>query len=218
MTNEVQTASRATDLEQLEKLFGPAPVLSTESVEAYEAIMTRCFESVNPRDFIEKLLTRDVVDASWEINRYMRHKNLAIERKFRVRIEYEERRAKEEAQKPHAYRHPLNEKQPEKDFDRLNELECVFHESVDDVDKIVLRKPADLDHARALEDGIKFYEKLDRLLNATVARRNNALEQLERYRTGLGQHLRHVSEEIIDAEFSTAESDAGQETLVPSDE
>jgi hypothetical protein len=218
MTNEVQTASRAVDSVQLKKLFGPEPVLSTESVEAYNAIVTLCLDSVRPRDFMEQLLTKDVVDASWEIRRYMWHKCLGIERKCRARIEYQEKSATEEAERreQRLARQQETAKNLKTEQERVYELQYNIDESVDDVDKILLRKPEELDHARSLEEGIEFHEKLDRLLNASVARRNNALEQLERYRNGLGQQLRGVSQEIIDAECSEAETHAGQEMIVPS--
>jgi hypothetical protein len=40
------------------------------------------------------------------------------------------------------------------------------------------------------------------LLNAATARRDDVLEQLDRYRDGLGRYLRAVSDEIIDGECS----------------
>lgn len=189
-------------------------MLSTESIEDYNAILSFCVDSVRPKDFIEQMFVRDVVDASWEIRRYVRHKSLAIERTFHGRIENLTQIESDEAKKPHAYRQEKTANMPETDLDRAGELENVVDKSIDDVDKILLRKPADLDHSRALEAGIEFHEKLDRLLNAAVARRDNALEQLERYRNGLGQHLRRVSDEVIDAEFNETSNDARQVSLV----
>ncbi len=211
MANELQTAPHKYNSEQLDAIFGSAPVLSTESIDSYKAMVSLCLDSVKPGDFIEQLLVRDIVDASWEIRRYVRHKSWGIERNFRDRVEQLERAEKEEAKKPSAFRVPAGTKEPETDADRLSELEYVIDESVPDVDNIILRKPADLDHARALEAGIEFHEKLDRLLNTAFARRDDALGQLERYRTGLGQHLRQVSSEIIDAEFTDASVGADRE-------
>lgn len=55
------------------------------------------------------------------------------------------------------------------------------------------------------ESGIDYYERLDRLMGVAVARRKGVLEQIDLYRVGLGERLRRVSDEIIDAEFSEAE-------------
>ena len=77
--------------------------------------------------------------------------------------------------------------------------------TVPEVDDI-FGPPDEVDHARALQSGIEYYEKLDDLLG--VARRDDVLAQLDFYRQGLGQRLRRVSDEIIDAEF--------KETAAPS--
>jgi hypothetical protein len=216
MTNGVQTTTYAINSVQFENFFGPPPVLSTESAEVYKAILSFCSDSVKPKNFIEHLLVRDVVDASWEIRRYVAHKTLMIDRKYRNRIEYLARRAKEVAENPDAIRLRKDAKESLTELDRAYELEFAAEATLHDVTKIIKREPVDLDHARALEEGIEIYEKLDRLLNAAIARRDNALSQLERYRNGLGQHLRRVSDGIIDAEFSEAETDVGQEVTSPS--
>lgn len=210
MASKLQTRTAAANLAALKNFFGPPPVLSNESIDGYNAILTRCLDSVEPRDFIEQLLTGDVADATWEIRRYMRHKSLGIERRYREQIEYQAKKTEEEAE-----RRAEKAKEQATEHDRIHELELVMDATVNDVDEILARKPEDLDYAKALEQGIEFHEKLDALLNAAVARRNNALEQLERYRNGLS-YLRSVSEEIIDAEFSDAKTDAGQDPPVPS--
>ena len=49
----------------------------------------------------------------------------------------------------------------------------------------MLQSPTEFDHADALEHGIEYAERLDKLLNAATARRDDVLRQLERYRDGL---------------------------------
>ena len=81
--------------------------------------------------------------------------------------------------------------------------------TVPEVDDI-FGPPDEVDHARALQSGIDYYEKLDDLLGVAIDRRNDVLAQLDFYRQGLGQRLRRVSDEIIDAEFKeTAPTIAG---------
>jgi len=43
-----------------------------------------------------------------------------------------------------------------------------------------------------------FQERLDRLINGATKRRNDALQLLEYYRTGLGRRLRELTDNIID--------------------
>jgi hypothetical protein len=144
------------------------------------------------------------------------HKNWSIERKFRDRIKYEAKREKGYAERKKQLFDSQPPKEPEEspELERVDELDCDIDESPTDVKRIL--QSDELDHARALENAIEFHEKLDKLLNAAVARRDNALEQLERYRNGLGHYLRWISDEIIDAEFSDAETNGGEHSVVPS--
>lgn len=219
---------------ELKKLFGPPPVLSSESIKTYNSMVARSLDSVKPRDFIEQLLTRDIVDASWEICRYLKHKSLTFEHNLRERLKQQEKSAREYVERRKqqlAIEQEKKANQPETELDRVGELQLVIDESVNEVERILQQRPVDLaiddgtflqrklgdlDHAQALKEAIDFHEKLDRLLNAAVARRNNAIDQLERYRNGLGQHIRQLSDEIIDAQFSEARLDPSQEPPGPS--
>jgi hypothetical protein len=49
------------------------------------------------------------------------------------------------------------------------------------IDALLLRPAEELDHARALEVAMVYYQPLDRLLNAAMARRNAILDDIERY-------------------------------------
>jgi hypothetical protein len=65
MSDESQSKAIAAN-SALTEIFGPPPVLSTENIEAYNAMVAYCSNSVKPRDFIEQMLIRDLVHASWE--------------------------------------------------------------------------------------------------------------------------------------------------------
>jgi hypothetical protein len=66
----------------------------------------------------------------------------------------------------------------------------------------------DLDHARGLEEGIDYIERLDKLINSATLRYNNALNQLERYKE-LQAALRSVSEAAV-AEYSAIKPESRQ--------
>jgi hypothetical protein len=91
---------------------------------------------------------------------------------------------------------------PTSQYERWLELEKVIDGGISDVDEIVEGPADDLDHAKALQSGIEYFQQLDRLMSVQVDRRNEVIEQIEFYRHGLGQHLRQISDDIIDGEFS----------------
>jgi hypothetical protein len=206
MSLELQTRLNASVLAELGDLLGPPPVLSTEDPKAYGEIKARLFQSIAPRDFVEQLLINEVAECTWLIKRYTRHMTLAIEGKFRQLREFQAKRAKALAQSKDAQarKSAASDREPATELGRMYQLEDTVDGTVKDVDAILDAPAVELDHVRALEAGIVYYRQLDQLLNAAVARRNSALEQLERYRHGWGKRLRKASDEIIDAEFNDA--------------
>jgi len=212
MSNDLQTTSTtANDLAELKELFGPPPVLSSEDSKAYDAVMVRFVECIKPKDFIEQMFIKDLTDSTWEIKRYSRHKALLIEREYDALVEEAEQ--DEEAQQDQQTEQKEQTEQDEQtqqadsptQYERMLELEQVVDSAVPDVDEIVTSTPEELLQAEALESGIDYYERLDRLMGVAMGRRKDVLEQIDLYRVGLGERLRRVSDEIIDAEFSEAE-------------
>src|SRR5262245_39747171 len=98
MAKDLQNASFTTDFVDLKKLFGPPPVLNSEDLEAYDAMLAHILKSLNASDFIEQMLAKDLTDATWEMKRYSRHKALVIERQYRERQEMEEAEEAEETE------------------------------------------------------------------------------------------------------------------------
>ncbi|MGO8794070.1 MAG: hypothetical protein ACLQLC_04540 [Candidatus Sulfotelmatobacter sp.] len=185
-------------------LFGPPPVLTTEETQHYEEVWRSLIESLKPRDFLELLLIKQVQTETWKILRYTRHQSVGIERRFRQSLRFQIQRRKEQKARREMLARELAEKtgRPITDFERLIHLDGVVESSVYEVDQILERTPTELAHNEALEAGIAFQEQLDRLIDSAVRRRNQALQVLELYREGLGQHWRKISDEIIDAAAS----------------
>ena len=191
MTYESQTSRTSADVADFLQLFGPPPVLSSESIEAYELMMARLLECFAPQDFMEQLLVKEIADSTWEATRVMRHKTLVMERRVRDRLGHQEARRKLAAQPKDAPSDPKAAKwKPATPEDILDGL-------VAEVDAILLPPATELAHARALELGMDYHESLDKALITALARRDKALEQLERYRDGLGAQLRQASDKII---------------------
>jgi hypothetical protein len=213
-------------VDEMKRSFGPPPVLSSEDLEAYDRIMTGFVKCFSPRDFFEQLLLKVTVDATWEYIRYSRHKTLAIERKFRQSFEFQEKRKKILAQRREEQRKDaLESKELQESGDLTPEqrkfaLEWSILASAEEVDELLEHAAEERDHARALENGIVYYQALNDLAKDALHCRDDSLEQLERYREGLGASMRAVSDEIIDAEFKIAgpASTSAETPLVPENE
>jgi hypothetical protein len=201
MSNQPQDKNIKPDLSKLKALFGPPPVLSSESEERYYDIMSRMMTCLSPRDFTEHLLVKDIVDATWEMMRLARHKTLAIERKLRIQIAFQARRRESQKEQREEFKRILSG-QKGTEVERASDLVDVIDHTVMDVEKILGRTPQELDHAAALQESIDYQEQLDGPYIEAMARRNDTLEQLERYRDNLGQAASWISDELIDAEYS----------------
>jgi hypothetical protein len=85
--------------------------------------------------------------------------------------------------------------------DWVDEYEAAIEEQNMEALRILEQVPQEADHAKALQAGIEYYERLNRLHLGAIAGRNGALAQIEFYREGLGRVLRRASDEIIDGDF-----------------
>jgi hypothetical protein len=186
-------------LAEFKRLFGPPPVLSTESVEAYHDMMASFTEALRPRDLLEYTFVKELTDATWDLIRYTRHKALAMDRKFRARLEHQAKRAKLAKERKEALTKELADQVHKAATlaDRKLQLEIDLMDSAGDICEILARPPEELDHAQALEDAIEYHERLDTLLNTAISRRNNVLEQLQQYRDGLCSYEQHLFEELF---------------------
>ncbi len=187
---------------QLRQLLGAPPVLSTERIRSYQEIMGRLMECLAPCDFMEQMFVKELTDCTWEMARYTRQKTLAMERGFRKHLKFPGQdalaakdtvplAAQDKAQD--IVQDIAQDMAPQKAAGESNSL-------VDGADAISV----ELDHAHALEATLGYHERVDRLLITATARRNNVLDQIERYRDGLGYRLRQASDRIIEGEFDAA--------------
>ena len=80
------------DKNEFNSLLGAPPVWSTENVEDYYRVLENLMNCLGARDFMEKILIRDVAVTTWEIIRMGRQKGLGVERKFRERLQFQAKR------------------------------------------------------------------------------------------------------------------------------
>ena len=178
MTDVQQHAknSTAAKLARLERVCGRFPVLSSENRQDYEELLMPLLEHHRPRNFLGERLIKYLADEEWEISRYKRHKILLIERRFRARLAFQAYREKAAKEDKAALANKFAEHRgqfvlPEEALDGV----------VAEVDAMLLRPAEELEHARALEVGIVYFEHLDRLLNTAIVRRNAILAEIDRY-------------------------------------
>ena len=185
-------------------MLGEPPVLSSENAENYNLMWQKLIECFMPADLMELLLVRQIQNETWKIIRLHHHQTLAVERRFRETNGFLAERRKELKAKKQTLAEELARKsrQPMTEYSKLIELDDTIMSTLADLDEIDARQPSELEHNRALEQGIVFQERIDRLLNSAHKRRNDALQWLDLYRHGSGQHWREISDQIIIAEVS----------------
>jgi hypothetical protein len=186
---------------EIRELLGPAPLLRGEDPARYAGILAQLAAAVRPRDFVEWIWVRDLVDLGWEAARARAAKT--------ARIAMERRRAMEAlwfAQ----YTSDLDA-YPSMKSDSNAALELIFAgDWPDEVayfhfvlkERFGLAPTAvdDVAYALALAD----IEKLQRLIDNAGARRDAILREIDRRRESLARRLRQAAaelDEIIDAEF-----------------
>jgi hypothetical protein len=199
MTIEGEKAAPQFTLADSKILFGPPPVLSSENIEYYDAMWNQLTAYITPIDIVELMLVRNLVDATWELQRYVRHRTLSVERRFRKSREFQQKRAENIKNRREEEIRRLAQKMgvPADDFLRMCQLDSEMDQIAVDIDEIFERIPTELEHASALESAIEYHEQLERLINGAQRRRDNALRLLDLFRSGLGQRLREASDRII---------------------
>jgi hypothetical protein len=217
MTRLADETSSAKLLAEFKQLFGPPPVLRSESMEAFDQSLIALIEDYRPTSHLKKMHVWDMAYEFWEQRRIKRYKTLLIERRHRQHLEAQAQRRKlaaeiEERKAANARMRAEQAGQAGKAtslVDKISEVEDVVQEEVTDVDEIILKTASERDYARAFEAGIKIYQNFDQIQNSSVARLNNCYDLMERH-----QRLREQlhREQIVDGEFEPIEP---QPKLVP---
>jgi protein-tyrosine-phosphatase len=168
--------------------IAPAPLLPGEQEAEYVTHVTRIVAVAKPRDAIEEILTRDAIDLTWEILRLRRMKVGLLRasmgsgiRRVMGSLGYIVVSAGEVATSWAA-----GEKTAK------NEVAAALKKAQLTMEDVT---------AKTLEDKIDPFERFDRMLASSEARRNNALREIERHRAALGAAVRQAVDEIQDAEF-----------------
>ena len=166
----------------IEALFGDPPLLSTEDPNLYWDMFDRFAEFVDPKNIIEWLWLKDIVDLCWEIARLRRYRALSIERareRKNAEIEY----AREHADDPDLY---LSLRPPTSAQIEARRNAPRLDTEADSASLLIL-------------EHLDTYETVDKLLMAAELRRDRILRELDFGRERIAPLLRKISDEVIDA-------------------
>jgi hypothetical protein len=177
--------------------IAPAPLLLGEDATEYARFTAQFLAAAKPRDFIEEILARDAIDLSWEILRYRRLKagllrmaSGAVVRRVAERFSLEVRQQVGWLANS-ANKWTDGDATARKGFEKLLETADL---GMDDI------------MAEALSSKIDPFERIDRMLASSEARRNNALREIDRHRSTLGAAVRQAIDKVEDVEFRDVET------------
>jgi len=165
----------------IEALFGDPPLLSTEDPNLYWDMFDRFAEFVDPKNIIEWLWLKDIVDLCWEIARLRRYRALLIER------ERESKNAEIDYAREHA---------DDRNLSLLDRLKRPQIEALRNAPRL----DTEADSASLLIlQYLGTYETVEKLLMSAELRRDRILRELDFRRERVAPLLRQKSDELIDA-------------------
>jgi predicted outer membrane protein len=172
--------------------IAPAPLLPGEDEAEYARLTAQFIAAAKPRDFIEEILVRDVIDLSWEILR-LRHLKAGL---LRVAAGAGVRSVASQvglggSVYDFAVKWVSGDAKTRKEFAEILKKAGLGMEDV---------------MAEALSSKIEAFERIDRMLASAEARRNNALREIDRHRSTLGAAVRQAIDKVEDAEFRDVET------------
>ena len=165
----------------IEALFGDPPLLSTEDPNLYWDMFDRFAEFVDPKNIIEWLWLKDIVDLCWEIARLRRYRALLIERE----------RESKNAEIDYAQEHAGGR--------NLSWMDKLKHPQIEAL-RNAPRLDTEADSASLLIlQYLGTYEIVDKLLISAELHRDRILRELDFRRERVAPLLRKKSDKLIDA-------------------
>jgi len=179
--------------------FGAPPLIQGENPADYQALLKRVSVAVRPRDFLDEIWVRDIVDLYWEMLRLRRLKAGLLN-----------------ASMGDGLRAVLGSLRSTGSSSLTTEalVQSWLNGSPDSRKKVEQSLAAagfsmDVVAAAALSKKLDEFERIDVMITRAEARRNNALREIDRHRATLGAALRAAVDDAEDAEFTDVETHAG---------
>jgi len=79
MTSLEPTASKMMNINDLDEMLGKRPILPSEDHKAYDQLTYKFRATISPKDIVEEILVRDVIDLTWEVQRLKNYKNQILQ-------------------------------------------------------------------------------------------------------------------------------------------
>jgi hypothetical protein len=172
--------------EESARFFGPPPLIAGEDQAQYEMMRDQISAAVRPLDFLEEIWVNDVVNLVWETQRL---------RRLRAALLL--------AAAPEGVDRILKASDPFFGQNVAADWASRQPGAMKIVDAALAASlTMDAVMAQTLALKIDEVERIDRMVASAEARRNIALREIDRHRATLGAALRHVADEVLDAEFT----------------
>jgi hypothetical protein len=184
----------ATDIQRSPKdlgaLFAKPPLVLGESEADYDELLSRTTAAVKPTDTIEALWIKDVVDLVWEAQRLRRLKASLLMGAGQQALKGLLAKAKDAGE--------LNEVRTFSVPELIRAYAAREAAVVVEVEMVLLRRGLDIDSmmAQALAERLDDIERINRLIAGADARRNRALNELERRRDSFARRLRMAAQDV----------------------
>jgi hypothetical protein len=185
--------------------FGPPPLLEGEDVAAYDELLARVSEGVQPNDILEEIWVRDIVDLVWETLRLRRmkaaffsanaHESLTVI--LRPLIDDDEQVDGEEIEGQKESEEAIGNNYLAKNWARR------IPAAVKKVNTLLTQANLTMEAVNActLSNNIDMLERVDLIIAGLENRRNSILREIDRHRESLARRLRQNLEQIEDADY-----------------
>ena len=160
----------------LDELLGPPPLLPNESAADYEGLKARLRAKIVPRDVVEEIWLRDILDLQWEVLRMRRLKSRILS-----------------SGSPSGLESLLHRRANYRDVEALVQgWGQGSKESIKQVERLLKQLGLSLDDvdAHSLLKSLDPLERIDRMIAQAEARRNNALREIEKSREVTARRMR----------------------------
>jgi hypothetical protein len=180
-------------LPELAAAFDP-PLLKAEDPAAYKALLDEIIGALQPRDFMEYILAREIADLVWEIIRYKRLKTVIVNEAQVVggRIEDDPL-------------YPQVLAWEKDDYEHLKKFDAKYGISRPKPKPVEIPKPQPVPltfavTAKAFQAKLADYEHLDKMQASAENRRHSLLLSLDYYRRAMVDDVCDAAYDIVDGD------------------
>jgi hypothetical protein len=210
MTQSNSVASSSLPVpEYVGELFANRPLLLGESPELYDTLLSRVAAEAKPEDTIERLLLRDVVDLTWEIQRFRKIHTTIIQNSMEARVISKMKLALSRAANADVVEsaEPATA-EPEIDHDDLaRRYFAGDSEARREIEAMLAEQGIELDSESSLMTSVYLDNEsnldfIDRMIAAAEARRERMLRLFHGRRLGFGIRVRHALDRENESEIA----------------